>query len=819
MERERDREAERLAALRRIDFQVVRPAFDRLCRLARRATGAPYAFVGLMEEDRLWLAGVEEPGDHSIPREHALSNLPIDTGELMWIENAALDPRFDDNPHVFGEPFIRFYAGAPIRLSTGEVLGALMLLDRAPRAFDPRVAADLADFAGLMATEWEHCLGVQDHVARQAESRAVKAMGEATIRQAPVAVAITNRDLRLVLTSERWNQELSPDGRADTSIGRTIHELFPKSREGWGDALDRCLAGEQVRIEKLQLFLANGRRPWVTVELTPWPSPSGEVSGLLMTAYEVSDMVMALEDAKRAEQRLTIAAELGSLVVWEMDWRRRQLSGGGLRPDGEQATYDELDRDIWANLHPEDRPAAQAAWDDHIAYGTPFRRTYRHLQKATGEYVWVDSACEAIKTPSGKIERVVGAIRNIDHEKRAEAELRQAKEAAEAASRAKSEFLANMSHEIRTPLNGVMGVAGALAKTSLSPAQAEMVGLIESSAQTLQALLTDILDLARIEAGRMEIKAEPFDLALSVEACCALFEPTAAAKGLDFALSIAPTARGAFKGDAVRLRQVLCNLLSNAIKFTSQGSVSLTVEAEPRGGGAAFAFEVRDSGIGFDEETKARLFERFEQADGSITRRFGGTGLGLAISRSLAEAMGGHLSADATPGEGACFRLKLDLDRAQASPDAGEAKTDAGAQGDLSGRRILLAEDHATNRRVVELILGAAGVELTCVEDGAQAVDAALREPFDLVLMDMQMPVMDGLTAISRIRAAQAGRGLPRTPILTLTANAMPEHAAASLTAGADGHVTKPITADALLLAVQAALVAPRAARTERSWA
>ncbi|HYD46132.1 MAG TPA: ATP-binding protein [Phenylobacterium sp.] len=797
------REAQRLAALRRIDFQAVKPAFDRLCRLARRATGAPYAFVGLMEADQLWICD-DGATDDTVPRDQSLSSLPVDTGELLWIENAALDPRFIDNPKVFGEPHIRFYAGAPIRLSSGEVLGVLMLLDRVPRAHDPQVAADLADLAALMASEWEHRIGAQDQAAREAEARAAKSLIEATIRHAPVAVAVADRNLRLALTSQRWDAEMGPE--AQSASGKTLHELFPRSKDDWSEALEQALAGEAVRLGTLRLDIAGGRRLWVAAELTPWRADTGEVEGVVIVTYDVSAMVAALDDAKRAEQRLTIAAELGNLVVWEMDWRRRELSGGGLRPEGEQATYDELDRDMWGSLHPDDRADAQAAWDDHVAYGTPFRRTYRHLQRTTGQYVWVDSACEAIKTSSGKIERVIGAIRNIDHERRAEAELLQAKEAAEGASRAKSEFLANMSHEIRTPLNGVMGVAGALAKTALSPAQAEMVSLIETSAQTLQALLTDILDLARIEAGRMELKTEPFDLGVSVEACCALFEATAQAKGLEFSLAFAPGARGIFMGDAVRLRQILCNLLSNAIKFTTEGEVSLTVGAEPTASGAALSFFVRDSGIGFDDETKARLFERFEQADGSITRRFGGTGLGLAISRSLAEAMGGRLTADATPGEGACFRLELELARAEAPAVAGETRA-IGAGFDLAGRRILLAEDHPTNRRVVELILGAVGVELTCVEDGAQAVEAAAREAFDLVLMDMQMPVMDGLTAIRHIRAMEAEGKVPRMPILTLTANAMPEHAAASLSAGADGHVTKPITADALLAAVEAGLM------------
>jgi CheY-like chemotaxis protein len=399
-------------------------------------------------------------------------------------------------------------------------------------------------------------------------------------------------------------------------------------------------------------------------------------------------------------------------------------------------------------------------------------------------------------------------------------ELMEKREIAETASRTKSEFLANMSHEIRTPLNGVMGIAGALAQTRLTDSQRDMVGLIETSARNLEILVSDILDLTRIESGRAEVAAEPFEPLAEVRVCAELFKATLAAKGLEFHLFPDEAARRPVLGDAARLRQIVCNLMSNAAKFTEEGSVTMRIGAQAVGERVRLTCEVEDTGIGFDAATKSRLFERFEQADGSITRRYGGSGLGLAISRSLAEAMGGSLTAESEPGEGSRFTLTLEVQaapadavvappvvaerpRAPAAPaqaeeaapevDAAPAMPEAGAP------RVLLAEDHPINRRVVELILGAAGVDLTSVENGAEAVEAASRAHFDLILMDMQMPVMDGLAAIRAIRALDGP--IAETPIFTLTANALPEHKQASAAAGADGHITKPV-APALLLSV-----------------
>ncbi|MDP1913179.1 ATP-binding protein [Brevundimonas sp.] len=379
--------------------------------------------------------------------------------------------------------------------------------------------------------------------------------------------------------------------------------------------------------------------------------------------------------------------------------------------------------------------------------------------------------------------------------------LEKAKEAAEAASRSKSAFLANMSHEIRTPLNGVVGMADLLCRAHLPSAQQEMAEIIRSSGETLERLLSDILDLSRIESGAVTVERAGFDLGEAARSVVALSRLRAEEKGLNLEFSIDPALDRRVDGDATRVRQILTNLVSNAIKFTEAGKIVLRVLPAEDG---RTRFSVEDTGVGFDIAEKHRLFRRFEQADASITRQYGGSGLGLAICRELAGLMDGTLDCTSTPGKGSIFwaDLRLDASEAVAAP-APVAPLAAGFEG---GLRVLAADDHATNRKVIELILTGAGVQITCVENGVEAVDAFRVGTFDLVLMDMQMPVLDGLSAIQQIRKMEQDEQRPPTLVMVLSANTLPDHVQASVAAGADGHMAKPITAARLLTAVDEAL-------------
>ncbi|WP_309088037.1 ATP-binding protein [Phenylobacterium sp.] len=373
--------------------------------------------------------------------------------------------------------------------------------------------------------------------------------------------------------------------------------------------------------------------------------------------------------------------------------------------------------------------------------------------------------------------------------------LAEARDAAEAANRAKTEFLANMSHEIRTPLNGVLGVADILMRSPLSAKQQELVGVIQASGSLLNALLNDLLDLARIEAGAVELRPERASLGEVVRSARDLFQARADELGLALAAEVDPACETDVLCDAVRLRQVLGNLLSNALKFTDEGRVTLRVVRS----GARVRFEVEDTGAGFDEASRATMFQRFRQGDNTSTRRHGGAGLGLAICDEYVRLMGGELDCASRPGEGSVFRFELDLPALEPAAPAGAVEDEAPEPVPGEGFRVLVVDDNAVNRQVLQLILESAGIDCESVENGQEAVDAVARGAFDAILMDIQMPVMDGLEATRRIRAWEEAQARQRAPIYIVSANCLPEHVDAGRVAGADGHLNKPVSVAELL--------------------
>jgi PAS domain S-box-containing protein len=514
---------------------------------------------------------------------------------------------------------------------------------------------------------------------------------------------------------------------------------------------------------------SDGETRWVQNELTPKHDADGKYLGLFGTAQDISDY-------KLTEQQLIDAIDA--------------ISEGFV-------LFDRDDRYVLTNTKYREMIPPMA---DVLVPGTPFETVLR-IGIERGIFAvegdpdeWVSRTLEWHRATAEPLERqrpdgrwtqlterrtrdggIVGIRTDITAVKQAEAALRQqvtdleaarlqltamaadlaaARDAAEAANRIKSEFLANMSHEVRTPMNGIIGMNGLLLKTKLSAEQQEYAVAVHDSAEALLTVLNDILDISKLEAGKVELEAIDFDLVDTVESAVGLFGPKANGKGLDLGVLIEPAARAGFRGDPTRLRQILLNLVSNAVKFTDKGSVSLEVGmAPPRGSGLArLRFEVVDTGIGMSEEVRAKLFRKFSQADGSITRRFGGTGLGLAVAKQLVELMGGEIGVETFSGKGSRFWFEIPLAPA-ASPTIGRRALPE----KLAQLRVLVVDDVEMNRRVLTAQLGALGIAAAAAIDGFEAIAELERawhqgRPFDLVIIDQRMPALSGDALVRRVR-------------------------------------------------------------------
>jgi PAS domain S-box-containing protein len=575
---------------------------------------------------------------------------------------------------------------------------------------------------------------------------------------------------------------------------------------------------EQLRIEREQFLAAK--------------KGADEAAARAIVSAERDRLTAAkLLDAEQERERLIVrvrlATQAAQVGIWEwnirtgaVEWDPIMFRLFGLDSAQGPATYER-----WAAaLHVEDRARAEHELAQAAASGAKFAAEFRVVWP-TGEVHHIRAMAIVVRAADGLAERMTGTNWDITEVRVLTSQLEDeksrlletvnmwmaAKQAAEDATRAKSNFLANMSHEIRTPMNGIIGLTSLLLDVNLAPEQEAHLKLIADAGLSLLAIINDILDLSKVEAGKIDLEAIPLRPADVARSALALVRGEALKKGLALDITIAPDVPSWVNGDPTRLRQILLNLLSNALKFTASGRVGVTVRCEPQTGSDLLRFEISDTGMGIAAESQHLLFEKFSQVDRSDARKFGGSGLGLAISRRLAEAMSGTIGVTSEVGAGSVFWFTAQLPATEAPTGSASA---AGRRTNVVARRILLVDDNPLNQIVARVMLEKDGHDVVVVADGLAALAAVQEQSFDLVLMDMQMPVMDGMEATRRIRGLDTLVG--NIPIVALTANVMAEEIAGCREAGMNDHLAKPIDRD-LLRQMIATWTSPAESSAERS--
>jgi PAS domain S-box-containing protein len=551
---------------------------------------------------------------------------------------------------------------------------------------------------------------------------------------------------------------------------------------------------------------------WACLEAFPlWLSLPLALSGVatilsIFNAAAVTNKTfLRLERALRAsddnKKRLAFAVESAGDGFFEIDRVAHTItpSDAVCRQLGHRMGPVRIAR-MFDLFHPDDRPAALENFETLVRGDIEEWNQELRVRANNGDHFWMLHRARVLSWKAdGTAEMIIGTLIDTSRWKTLEAELRAAKEHAELSNRSKSEFLANMSHEIRTPLNGVLGMAQSLENDNLPPSQREKVAIILDSGNTLMALLNDVLDLSKIEAGKLEISRADLDIVKAVGRVRRLFLPQAEEKGLRIEFTCSADFPHWLHCDPVRIRQCVSNLVSNAIKFTESGDVTIDLSAQEEQGGTLISIAVTDTGIGMGPETTGKLFSAFTQADGSTSRRFGGTGLGLAIARQLARLMGGDVTVASEEGKGSQFTFTflaapaLSREENQEPAETAHVVMGQGARDDrpLGHARILLTDDNRVNRQVIRMLLGPLGVTIVEAANGLEALEKLAAEPFDLVLLDVHMPVMDGRQTIAAIRAS--AQGWSTIPVIALTADAMSGDREKYLALGMDDYLSKPV--------------------------
>ena len=785
-----DNEPERQAALDEYELLCESPEewFDDIVAVAAEVCGSEMAMVNLLDQDQqLFKAAVGVNREHFIPeRSSSFCGHAIIQTDVFEIPDASEDERFHDNPWTL-EHGVRFYAGVPLVNEDGYALGTICVLDRHPRHLDERQKESLKSLARVIMKHIE---------TRRAEtfgwriSELIQKSDDfvAMVDATTFTVLYINDGLADLLGTETDRQTLkklpisgifptlTPDRLAEYAALSPGHESVDLPSEPLRGAdrehvVSLRVTPSRVRERPVLLLLAEDMEALLSSREREEQAAS-EVRRLALVARKTDNPVIITDADDRIEW---VNPSFESLAGYTLDEVR------GLRPGG---FLQGPDTDAEAR-----RRIAIA-----IAHGEPVRQEILNYSRQGNTY-WLDLDIQPVHDEAGRLVNFVAVQTNITRRKELEHQLRQAKEDADRSNQAKSQFLANISHELRTPLNGIIGISELLQRDRARPDADNQLATLKDSANGLLEIINDLLDLSKIEARSLELELRAFDLGRLLRNLENLFRPQADGKGVTLHLDIQEEVPRHLHGDEQRLRQVLMNLIGNALKFTQRGTVTLSIEPRAAFGDTCnLAFRVTDSGPGIEPSARDKIFEPFGQADASLARRYGGTGLGLTICQRLVELMGGSIQVESVEGQGATFSFVLPLLVASETEvrRLDEDQGDVGVESFAGEPSVLLVDDNPVNRHVGEAMLGELGMQVTSCQDGASALEAFASGVFDLVLLDIQMPDMNGYDVAIRMRDLDATHQR-HTPLVAVTAHSAPD--LDSRQAGfMDGYLTKPLT-------------------------
>ncbi|MCU0646744.1 MAG: PAS domain-containing protein [Gemmatimonadaceae bacterium] len=739
-------------------------------------------------------------------------NVDVTTGEVTWSEelyelmcrDPALGPPGPDSIAETTEPAEAAELLATIaRVRRDGTPGAVQFrvrrYDGEWRSIDLTVSG-VADETGTVTQLTGIVRDITDLVG--AERNAVAAASR--LRGAQRLARLGVWDVDLEAGTATWSPEMCALFQRDPSRGApTFDEFFttlllPDDAAAVRESLTRVATTQREESFEHRVRREDGTVGEVRSIAEPGAIRDGRVISIKGVTLDVTEERRQAEQLKATNAQLASAQRLVGLGAWTFDLaaRRARWSPEMFTIFGLPATTEPLPYEASiAATHPDDRAYVHETLMAAAQQGTPLHLEYRFI-RGDGEERIATAFGQAVRDAAGRIVAVTGAILDVTEQRRGEQRLVELKEAAEAAARAKSQFLAKVSHELRTPMNGVLGTLDLLRETALDGDQRQLAKMAHDSAESLLRLLNDLLDFAKIEAGKIELREESFPIRRTVHGVVELLDARARTKGLTLAADVADALPVRILGDEGRLRQVLLNLVGNAIKFTEHGGVRVNVTTVAHHDTTRLRVEVVDSGIGIPPARRAALFVPFSQVHDAARVAEGGAGLGLSICRELIEQMGGSLGLDETQAHGSCFFFELPLRPAE------DVRTPSGTRVDdldgldlsrLVGAHVLIAEDHPINRAVVQRHVESLGARVSLAVDGGEAVISARSHAFDAILMDWQMPVLDGLSAARQIRADEAACGRRPVPIIAVTANVYEADRAATVAAGMNGFVAKPL--------------------------